>query len=64
MMHGNYDFDDGEGDLLSPLTESEFLQLFLRDLHDDLPGRITRMRYLGDQAGTLGSAGRCCVTYA
>lgn len=57
MMHGNYDFDDGEGDLLSPLTELEFLQLFLRDLHDDLPGRITRMRYLGDQAGTLGSAG-------
>jgi hypothetical protein len=57
MMHGDDDFDDGAGDLLSPLTETEFLQLLLRDLHDDLPGRITRLRYLGDQAGTLGSAG-------
>lgn len=57
MMHGDDDFDAGAGDLLSPLTETEFLQLLLRDLQDDLPGRITRLRYLGDQAGTLGSAG-------
>lgn len=55
MMHGDDDFDAGEGDLLSPLTETEFLQLLLRDLQDDLPGRITRLRYLGDQAGTLGT---------
>lgn len=61
MMHGEEDFDDGAGDLLSPLTETEFLQLLLRDLHDELPGRITRLRYLGDQAGTLGSAGTMIV---
>ncbi|KPF75592.1 hypothetical protein IP78_13545 [Brevundimonas sp. AAP58] len=60
-MHGDQDFDDGEGDLLSPLTETEFLQLLLRDFHDDLPGRITRLRYLADQAGTLGSAGAMIV---
>lgn len=57
MMHADRDFDDGEGDLLSPLTETEFLQLLIRDLHDDLPGRITRLRYLGDQARTLGPSG-------
>lgn len=61
MMHGEDDFDNGAGDLLSPLTETEFLQLLLRDLHDDLPGRITRLRYLGDQAGTLGSAGTMII---
>lgn len=49
--------DEGSGDLLSPLTETEYLQLLLRDLHDDLPGRITRLRYLGDQARTLGPNG-------
>lgn len=57
MMHGEEVFDEGAGDLLSPLTETEFLELLLRDLHNDLPGRITRLPYLGDQAGTLGSAG-------
>ncbi len=57
MMHGYEDYDEGEGDLLSPLTETEYLQLLLRDLHDDLIGRITRLRYLGDQARTLGSSG-------
>ena len=60
-MHGEEDFDDATGDLLSPLTETEFLQLLLRDLYGDLPGRITRLRYLGDQAGTLGSAGTIII---
>lgn len=57
MLHRDYDYDAGEGDLLSPLTETEFLQLLLRDLHDDLPNRLMRLRYLGDQARTLGPGG-------
>ena len=57
MMHSDDDFDAGVRGLLSRLTETEFFQLLLRYLHDDLPGRITSLRYLGDQAGSLGSAG-------
>lgn len=57
MMHSDASWDDGNGDLISPLTETEYLQLILRDLHDDLEGRITRLRYLGDQARTLGPSG-------
>lgn len=51
------DWEEGEGDLLSPLSETEYLQMLLRDLHDDLPGRITRLRYIGDQSRSLGPAG-------
>ena len=57
MTYEIEDLDERSGDLLSPLTETEYLQLLLRDLHDDLPGRITRLRYLGDQARSLGPSG-------
>lgn len=57
MMGQDADFDEGIGDLLSPLTETDFPALLLRDLHDDLSGRITRLRFLSDQVGTLGPSG-------
>jgi hypothetical protein len=52
--------DDGEDvqvDLFSVLSDVEAARLLLADLHEDLPGRIERLRYLTDLATGLGSEG-------
>ena len=44
-------------DLFSDISDTQLLQLLLADLHDDLPGRIRRFRYLTDLSGALGQSG-------
>jgi hypothetical protein len=45
------------GDLFSPFSEAQLLQHILADLHDELPERLARFRYLADQSATLGASG-------
>lgn len=52
--------DDEEGaqaDLFSGLSDVEAARLLLADMHEDLRGRIERLRYLNDLSIDLGAGG-------
>jgi len=50
---------DGEpqADLLSNISELDAVSHLLADLHDDLPGKVTRFHHLADLSGALGPHG-------
>jgi hypothetical protein len=50
--------EEGEqSDLLSPTSELGLVRLLLADLHDDLAGKVGRLRQLTDLSSTLGFQG-------
>ncbi len=50
--------DDGsQPDLLSSISDLDAVSHLLADLHDELPGKVTRFRHLADLGGALGSQG-------
>ncbi len=50
--------DDGSHpDLLSSISDLDAVSHLLADLHDELPGKVTRFRHLADLGGALGSQG-------
>ncbi len=49
--------EDQQSDLLSPISDLQLVRFLLADLHDDLPGKIARIRQLSDLSGALGSHG-------
>lgn len=44
-------------DLFSDVSDTDILRSLLADLHDDLQGRLIRLRFLMDVGATLGSQG-------
>ena len=48
---------DGQPDLLSDLSDLDFVRHLLADLHDDLPGKVGRFRMLTDLGGQMGRSG-------
>lgn len=48
---------DAQADLFSGLSDVEAMRLLLADMHEDLPGRIERLRYLNDLTVDLGTEG-------
>ena len=46
-----------QADLLSGISDLDVVSHLLADLHDDLPGKVTRFRHLADLCGALGSQG-------
>ena len=46
-----------QADLLSGISDLDAVSHLLADLHDDLPGKVTRFRHLADLCGALGSRG-------
>ena len=44
-------------DLFSNVSDTDILRSLLADLHDDLQGRVSRVRFLMDVGATLGSQG-------
>jgi hypothetical protein len=44
-------------DLFSDVSDTDILRSLLADLHDDLQGRLSRVRFLMDVGSTLGSHG-------
>jgi hypothetical protein len=44
-------------DLLSGISDLDAVSHLLADLHDDLPGKVTRLRHLADLGEVLGSQG-------
>jgi hypothetical protein len=44
-------------DLFSDVSDTDLLRNLLAELHDDLPGRLSRFRFLMDMGATLGSQG-------
>jgi hypothetical protein len=53
----NDDTGETTGDILSDFSDLRLMQLLLADLHDDLPERVRRFRYLTDLSGALGQGG-------
>jgi hypothetical protein len=49
--------DDGQLDILSPLTDLDLSRFLIADLHNDLNGMVSRYRQLVDLSSSLGSAG-------
>jgi hypothetical protein len=49
--------DKAQPDLLSGISDLDAVSHLLADLHDDLPGKVTRFRHLADLGGALGSQG-------
>jgi hypothetical protein len=49
--------EDDQPDLLSEISNLDLVRHLLADLHDDLPGKITRFRQLVDLSDGGGSAG-------
>jgi hypothetical protein len=60
--------EDDQSDLLSEINDLSLIRHLLADLHDDLPGKIARLRQLVDLSGALGSSGTMLfggeITYA
>ena len=48
---------DDEPDLLSDLSDLDFVRHLLADLHDDLPEKVGRFRMLTDLGGQMGPSG-------
>ncbi|TRO86743.1 hypothetical protein FKB34_15940 [Glycocaulis profundi] len=48
---------DDQPDLLSDLSDLDFVRHLLADLHDDLPAKIGRFRMLTDLGGQMGRSG-------
>lgn len=48
---------DDQPDLLSDLSDLDFVRHLLADLHDDLPGKVGRFRMLTDLGGQMGRSG-------
>lgn len=48
---------DDQLDLLSDLSDLDFVRHLLADLHDDLPGKVGRFRMLTDLGGQMGPSG-------
>lgn len=48
---------DDQPDLLSELSDLDFVRHLLADLHDDLPGKVARFRMLTDLGGQMGPSG-------
>ena len=46
-----------QADLLSAISDLDAVSHLLADLHDDLPGKVTRFRHLADLGGALGPEG-------
>lgn len=49
--------EDQQPDLLSTVGDLDLVRHLLADLHDDLPGKISRFRQLTDLSAALGSHG-------
>lgn len=49
--------DESQPDLLSGISDLDAVSHLLADLHDDLPGKVTRLRHLADLGEALGSQG-------
>ncbi len=49
--------DKSQPDLLSGISDLYAVSHLLADLHDDLPGKVTRFRHLADLGGALGTQG-------
>jgi len=49
--------DEPRPDLLSGISDLDAVSHLLADLHDDLPGKVTRFRHLADLGGALGPQG-------
>jgi hypothetical protein len=49
--------DKSQHDLLSGISGLDAVSHLLADLHDDLPGKVTRFRHLADLGGALGTQG-------
>lgn len=49
--------EKAQSDLLSGLSDLDAVSHLLADLHDDLPGKVTRLRHLADLGGALGTQG-------
>ena len=48
---------DDEPDLMSDLSDLDFVRHLLADLHDDLPEKVGRFRMLTDLGGQMGPSG-------
>lgn len=48
---------DDQPDLLSDLSDLDFVRHLMADLHDDLPGKVGRFRMLTDLGGQMGRSG-------
>jgi hypothetical protein len=48
---------DDQADLLSDLTDLEGARYFLAELHEELPARVGRFRYMSDLDASLGPSG-------
>jgi len=48
---------DNQPDLLSDLSDMDFVRHLLADLHDDLPEKVGRFRMLADLGGQMGRSG-------
>jgi hypothetical protein len=50
--------DEGvQPDLLSEISDVEAVRLLLADMHDDLQGKVARLRYMNDLSVDLGTEG-------
>jgi hypothetical protein len=49
--------DEGQRDLFSDVSDLDLARQLLAELHDDLPGKVTRFRLLTDLAADLGLQG-------
>lgn len=48
---------DDQPDLLSDLSDMDFVRHLLADIHDDLPGKVARFEMLTDLGGQIGRSG-------
>lgn len=48
---------DDQPDLLSDLSDLDFVRHLLANLHDDIPGKVSRFRMLTDLGGQMGRSG-------
>ncbi len=48
-----------QADLLSGISDLDAVSHLLADLHDDLPGKVTRFRHLADLCGALSLGDGC-----
>jgi hypothetical protein len=49
--------DPNQAELFSDLGALDLTKMLLRDLHDDLPRRVARFRYIADISASMGAGG-------